>query len=170
LDSRTRLRYPRYFGRDKLLEVYSEEKAHGQAFLYSLADGRYINEWYCFHVNITNHATVLVSNQSIILLSVEDGKCKKEWRVLLRDIKTGGVEKVAEGIQLTLEPKRGSISYLSGVTLVQGFQKSGGKKILRRLIEVKNKSKRDEIQHGIIDVLEHELSGTHNWIELYSYQ
>jgi len=42
-------------------------------------------------------------------------------------LQEGGIEKTAEGVQLTLEPKRGSISYLSGVSF-QGFQKK--KKVL----------------------------------------
>jgi len=49
--------------------------------------------------------------------------------VRITALQEGGIEKTAEGVQLTLEPKRGSISYLSGVSF-QGFQKK--KKVLLR--------------------------------------
>ena len=42
---------------------------------------------------------------------------------------------------------------------------------MRRLIEVKNRQKRDDIYVGLTHVLElAEAAVTQNWIELYSYE
>src|SRR3990167_6350300 len=58
--NRGRVRPPRYFGRDKVLEIYSEHRAIGQEILYTLELGRYRSNFYIDHVEEAN-TIVLIS-------------------------------------------------------------------------------------------------------------
>ena len=76
---RDRARHPRYFGRDTVLETYSEFKAVGQEALYTVERGRYRHEFYMHHIE---EQTALILISDVHILSVSRFNTKQEdWHV-----------------------------------------------------------------------------------------
>eukprot|EP01117_Protostelium_nocturnum_P009173 TRINITY_DN3284_c0_g1_i3.p1 TRINITY_DN3284_c0_g1~~TRINITY_DN3284_c0_g1_i3.p1 ORF type:complete len:3093 (+),score=888.87 TRINITY_DN3284_c0_g1_i3:80-9358(+) len=85
----TRNRPPRYFGPEKMLEVYSREKAVGVSILFEISGGNLRDEIYTFHIRI-NHPKwgkiiLLVTNKRVLLRKNED--LSKIWEERLSDVR-----------------------------------------------------------------------------------
>jgi len=92
-------RLPRYFGPDKLLQVYDLEKARGQEYLQVIEEGKYRNEWYLFHLNVERRV-VLVSNFRVLYIHQEEKQ--EEWNVPVRDIKSLAMSNEERGVIISL--------------------------------------------------------------------
>jgi vacuolar protein sorting-associated protein 13A/C len=79
---RGRVRPPRYFGRDKVLELYSEPKALGQELLYTLELGKYRKEFYVHHIEEEN-TIIIVSDNHILSVNKLNVK-QEEWHVKIK--------------------------------------------------------------------------------------
>lgn len=75
---RGRIRPPRFFGRDHVLESYDKTKAEGQELLYTLDDGKFLDYFYVHHF-IEENSITLVSDAHII--SVNRYNRKEEWHI-----------------------------------------------------------------------------------------
>lgn len=64
-----RLRPPRYFGPDLILQPYSIEKAFGQTVLFHVDAGKHRDEWYLFH-QIQDNFILLVSDRNVFFLEM----------------------------------------------------------------------------------------------------
>lgn len=76
---RGRIRPPRFFGRDKVLETFSEFKSCGQEILYTVERGRYRNEFYMHHIE-EETTIILISDTHIVSVSRFDTK-QEDWHV-----------------------------------------------------------------------------------------
>jgi hypothetical protein len=79
LDLRMRLRPPRYFGPDHVLQLYTRQKAEGQAFLHTIEHGRFAREYYFAHFVASASSVVLVSNEHLFLISYTKDREKLHW-------------------------------------------------------------------------------------------
>lgn len=81
---RGRIRPPRFFGRDHVLESYDPVKAEGQELLYVLDDGKYADNFYVYHF-VEENSITLVSDAHII--SINRYNRKEEWHINIHDIR-----------------------------------------------------------------------------------
>ena len=95
---RGRVRPPRYFGRDKVLETYSMVKSRGQELLFTIDHGKYRKYFYVHHIE-EETTIVLLSNAHIISMSRYDSE-QEDWNVKVSDI--CGIETDKRGVLLHL--------------------------------------------------------------------
>jgi len=88
---RGRVRHPRYFGRDKVLETFSDYKSVGQELLYTLEHGRYRNEFYMHHIE-EETTIIIISDLHILTVSRFDTK-QEDWHVKISEICGVGTDK-----------------------------------------------------------------------------
>jgi len=113
---RLRVRPPRYFGSDRLLQVrcrarcrrqqrasinlslhpplrtficaqpYCREKSEGQELLYTLEEGKYQKDYYMYHINIEN-SVIIISDNHVISINRFNIKLE-EWNVQIKGMRS----------------------------------------------------------------------------------
>jgi len=74
---RKRLRYPRFFGPDRVLSVYNPKKAFGHSLLQYVDGGFFAKNTYKYHTALTNNSYFFITDQ--YLLCTEDLLGRTEW-------------------------------------------------------------------------------------------
>lgn len=112
-----RVRMPRFIGMDGIVRPYSQREALGQFWLKTLDNGKYFNEDYLAHLELSSGASqqksqargnssnaesprlVMLTYNGIML--VQTKKLTTEWDVSLKDIQT--ISKERTGMSITLK-------------------------------------------------------------------
>lgn len=63
-----RFRFPRYFGKDGLLEPYNHLKSKIQFILYTLEEGKYFHETYIFSIEINSKLYILTNYRILCII------------------------------------------------------------------------------------------------------
>jgi len=110
-----RVRMPRYIGQDGIVRPYSQREALGQFWLKTLDNGKYFNEEYIAHLELSSGTSqaqqkgrtdqagqaprlVMLTYNGILL--VQTKKLTTEWDVPLKDIQTISKERTGMSIVL----------------------------------------------------------------------
>jgi len=94
---RNRIRQPRYFGPDQVLQPYSSEKAQGQEYLHVIEEGKYRNQSYLYHVSVEGRV-VLLSDSNVFCIRGNKEEAFAEWSVPIQDIRWVEISNVEGGI------------------------------------------------------------------------
>jgi len=174
---RQRIRiWPRHFGQDKVLRVYSEKNSMGQAILYSLADGKYLNEWYRFHEWLesdlfVNKLAILVTNKAVYLVQVDENHFNKQWRAPFAGLEKSDITETEEGIEIQIRRKKTiSSTYFAAFPRKKLSTKNeGNKEPIVVTIPITDKTTKHLLHCAILQVFESEKNIV-KWIELYDYK
>ena len=95
-----RVRLTRFISQDGIVRPYSQREALGQFWLKTLDNGKYFNEEYIAHLEISGKDMLVMLTYNGIML-VRTKKLQTEWDVLLKDIQT--ISKERTGMSITLK-------------------------------------------------------------------
>jgi vacuolar protein sorting-associated protein 13A/C len=95
-----RVRLARFIGMDGIVRPYSQREALGQFWLKTLDDGKYFNEDYIAHLELSGKEMLVVLTYNQIML-VRSKKLRTEWEIKLTDIQT--ISKERTGMNITLK-------------------------------------------------------------------
>ncbi|KAF9888012.1 hypothetical protein FE257_009402 [Aspergillus nanangensis] len=95
-----RVRLTRFIGTDGIVRPYSQREALGQFWLKTADDGKYFNEDYIAHLELTGRDMLIMLTYNWIML-VRTKKLINEWEIRLRDIQT--ISKERTGMSITLK-------------------------------------------------------------------
>jgi vacuolar protein sorting-associated protein 13A/C len=95
-----RVRLTRFIGTDGIVRPYSQREALGQFWLKTLDNGKYFNEDYIAHLELSGRDLMVMLTYNYILL-VKTKRLQSEWDVPLRDIQT--ISKERTGISIFLK-------------------------------------------------------------------
>ena len=132
---RGRIRPPRYFGRDTVLETFSEYKACGQEMLYTVERGRYRSEFYMHHIE-EETTIILISDFHILSVSRFDTK-QEDWHVKISGLfhipipnSSGTNTRVISEICGIETDKRGVLLHLSDFISSSAFESPTHKRVI----------------------------------------
>ncbi|KAF2136708.1 uncharacterized protein K452DRAFT_322218 [Aplosporella prunicola CBS 121167] len=94
-----RVRLSRFIGQDGIVRPYSQREALGQFWLKTLDNGRYFNEDYIAHLELSGRDMLVMLTYNGIMM-VRTKKLTTEWDVPLKDIQTISKERTGMGITL----------------------------------------------------------------------
>ena len=94
-----RIRLTRYIALDGIVRPYSQREALGQFWLKTLDDGKYFNEDYIAHLEVSNKEMLVMLTYNHIML-VRAKKLRTDWDIKLTDIMTIRKEKTGMSIVL----------------------------------------------------------------------
>ncbi|PVI04174.1 vacuolar protein sorting-associated protein 13 [Periconia macrospinosa] len=94
-----RVRLPRYIGTDGIVRPYSQREALGQFWLKTLDNGKYFNEDYIAHLELSNKDMLVMLSYNHILMVRTKG-LRTEWDVPLKDVQTISKERTGLGITI----------------------------------------------------------------------
>lgn len=98
-DAIDRVRYTRFIGKDGVVRPFSQREAVGQSWMKLSNNGKYFNDHYLAHLNMSgDDKVVLVTYNRIMLLSIV--KLVTEWEVQYQDLQTIAMERT--GLALIL--------------------------------------------------------------------
>jgi vacuolar protein sorting-associated protein 13A/C len=83
---RLRVRPPRYFGGDRVLQPYNLEKSEGQELLFTIEEGKYQTDFYMFHIDIEN-SVIIISDNHVISINRFNIKLE-EWNVCIKGMRS----------------------------------------------------------------------------------
>jgi vacuolar protein sorting-associated protein 13A/C len=95
-----RVRLTRFISQDGIVRPYSQREALGQFWLKTLDNGKYFNEDYIAHLEISGRDMLVMLTYNGIML-VRTKKLQTEWDVPLKDIQT--ISKERTGMSITLK-------------------------------------------------------------------
>ncbi|KAI9686492.1 MAG: hypothetical protein M1822_003503 [Bathelium mastoideum] len=95
-----RVRLTRFIGTDGIVRPYSQREALGQFWLKTIDNGKYFNEDYIAHLELTGKDMLVMLTYNSIML-VRTKKLTTEWDVALKDIQT--ISKERTGMSITLK-------------------------------------------------------------------
>ncbi|GAM87826.1 hypothetical protein ANO11243_058540 [Dothideomycetidae sp. 11243] len=100
-----RVRMPRFIGQDGIVRPYSQREALGQFWLKTLDNGKYFNEEYIAHLELSGNGDASSPPRLVMLtymgiLLVQTKKLVTEWDVPLKDIQTISKERTGMSIVL----------------------------------------------------------------------
>ena len=95
-----RVRLTRFIGTDGIVRPYSQREALGQFWLKTIDNGKYFNEDYIAHLELTGKDLLVMLTYNSIML-VRSKKLTTEWDVALKDIQT--ISKERTGMSITLK-------------------------------------------------------------------
>lgn len=99
-DGLDRVRLTRFIGLDGIVRPYAQREALGQFWLKTLDDGKFFNEDYIAHLELTGKDLLVMLTYNRIML-VKTKKLKMEWDIKLNDIQT--ISKERTGMSVTLK-------------------------------------------------------------------
>ena len=94
-----RVRLTRFIGTDGIVRPYSQREALGQFWLKTIDNGKYFNEDYIAHLELTGKDMLVMLTYNSIMV-VRTKKLTTEWDVALKDIQTISKERTGMGITL----------------------------------------------------------------------
>jgi vacuolar protein sorting-associated protein 13A/C len=94
-----RVRLTRFIGTDGIVRPYSQREALGQFWLKTVDSGKYFNEDYIAHLELSGRDMLVMVTYSNILL-IKTKRLQSEWDVPLKDIQTISKERTGIGIFL----------------------------------------------------------------------
>ena len=94
-----RVRLPRFIPSDAIVRPYNQREALGQSWLKAVDSGKYFDEEYVAHLQLSQEDLVVIVTYAHILL-VRGKKLVTEWDVPLKDVQ--GITKERTGLNLTL--------------------------------------------------------------------
>ncbi|KAI9714321.1 MAG: hypothetical protein M1820_000282 [Bogoriella megaspora] len=95
-----RVRLTRFIGMDGIVRPYQQREALGQFWLKTIDNGKYFNEDYIAHLELTGKDMLVMLTYNSIML-VRTKKLTTEWDVSLKDIQT--ISKERTGMSITLK-------------------------------------------------------------------
>jgi vacuolar protein sorting-associated protein 13A/C len=95
-----RVRLTRFIGTDGIVRPYSQREALGQFWLKTLDNGKYFNEDYIAHLELSGKDMLIMLTYNQIML-VRTKRLQTEWDVPLKDIQT--ISKERTGMSITLK-------------------------------------------------------------------
>ena len=95
-----RVRLTRFIGLDGIVRPYSQREALGQFWLKTMDDGKFFNEEYIAHLELSGKDLLVMLTYNRIML-VRTKKLKSEWDIRLNDIQT--ISKERTGMSVTLK-------------------------------------------------------------------
>jgi len=99
-DGLDRVRLTRFIGADGIMRPYSQREALGQFWLKTLENGKYFNDDYIAHLELSGRDMMVMLTYTGILL-VKTKRLSTEWDIGLREIQT--ISKERTGISITLQ-------------------------------------------------------------------
>lgn len=94
-----RVRLTRFIGLDGIVRPFSQREALGQFWLKTLDDGKFFNEDYIAHLELSGKDMMVMLTYNRIML-VRTKKLKSEWDIKLTDIMTIRKERTGMGVTL----------------------------------------------------------------------
>lgn len=98
-DGLDRIRLTRFIAIDGIVRPFSQREALGQFWLKTVDDGKYFNEDYIAHLELSNKELIVMLTYNHIML-VRAKKLRTEWDMKLSDIMTIRKEKTGMAIVL----------------------------------------------------------------------
>lgn len=95
-----RVRLTRLIGIDGIVRPYAQREALGQFWLKTCDDGKYFNEDYIAHLELTGKEMLVMLTYNRIML-VKSKKLRVEWDIKLSDIQS--ISKERTGMSVTLK-------------------------------------------------------------------
>jgi vacuolar protein sorting-associated protein 13A/C len=99
-DGLDRIRLSRFIGVDGIVRPYSQREALGQFWLKTLDSGKYFNEDYIAHLELSGRDKLVILTYNGIML-VTTKTLKRDWYIELRDIQT--ISKERTGISISIQ-------------------------------------------------------------------
>lgn len=94
------MRLTRFIGFDGIVRPFSQREALGQFWLKTVDDGKYFNEDYIAHLELSNKELIVLLTYNHIML-VRAKKLRTEWDMKLSDIMT--IRKERTGMAIVLK-------------------------------------------------------------------
>jgi vacuolar protein sorting-associated protein 13A/C len=99
-DGLDRVRLTRFIGNDGIVRPYSQREALGQFWLKTLDNGKYFNEEYIAHLELSGRDMMVMLTYTAIMM-VRLKKLHTEWDISFRDVQT--ISKERTGISITIQ-------------------------------------------------------------------
>lgn len=99
-DGLDRVRLTRFIGTDGVIRPYSQREALGQFWLKTMDSGKFFNEDYIAHLELSGRDMMVILTYSAIMM-VRMKKLHTEWDISFRDIQT--ISKERTGISVTIQ-------------------------------------------------------------------